>query len=95
MVDENDLGLINLNVGISNALRTFRQEAKLSQSDLARMVGVDQSTISRLERQQCESYPLSTIYRIFSKMGLDIEIAFIEKEQKTQTEDISNGQIPV
>lgn len=80
MAQEIEPGLARLNLGISRALKQFRQEAKLSQADLAKMVGVNQSLISRLERQDCDGYSISTLFRIFDKMNLDIEIAFVERE---------------
>lgn len=79
-------GLVRLNEGIALTLREFRQEAGLSQSDLASMVGVNQSLISRLERQECDGYSLSTLFRIFDKMNRDIEIRFIEREAKPTSE---------
>ena len=78
---EVDAGLARLNAGISKALKAFRYEAGLSQADLAKMIGVNQSLISRLERMDCASYSLSTLYRVFDKMNLDIEIRFLEREQ--------------
>lgn len=89
MAKEIDEGLTRLNAGISSALKAFRRESSLSQTELATMVGVNQSLISRLERQECGSYSLSTLYRIFDKMNLDMEIRFIEREQIPVSEPVN------
>ena len=90
MREESNAGLARLNAGISHALKAFRREANLSQTELATMVGVNQSLISRLERQECGSYSLSTLYRIFDKMNLDMEIRFLEREQIPVTEPVNS-----
>ena len=75
-------GLERLNKGISQTIKDFRQHAGLSQKDLGTLVGINQSMVSRLEKADCISFSLSTLYQIFNKMNYDIEIRFIEKEHK-------------
>lgn len=91
MTQNIDPGLARLNLGISRALKQFRREAKLSQADLAQMVGANQSLISRLEQQDCDSYSISTLFRVFSKMNLDIEIAFVEREDVPTNKSLSQS----
>lgn len=49
---------------ISEMLKDARQEAKLTQEQLAEKVGTKKSYISRLENGKCD-IQLSTLYRIF------------------------------
>ena len=44
------------------------------------MVGVNQSLISRVERMDCGNYSISTIFRIFDKMNLDLELHVVERK---------------
>ena len=80
METELEPGLARLNAGISRALKQFRKDADLSQADLARMVGVNQSLISRVERMDCGNYSISTIFRILYKMNLDLELHVVERK---------------
>jgi DNA-binding XRE family transcriptional regulator len=49
---------------ISEMLKEARQEAKMTQEQLAEKTGTPQSYISRLENGKCD-IQLSTLYRIF------------------------------
>jgi transcriptional regulator with XRE-family HTH domain len=80
MAKELEPGLARLYAGISRALKQFRKDAGLSQVELASMVDCNQSLISRLERMECDNYSLSTLYRIFDKMNLDLQIHVVERE---------------
>jgi len=73
-------GLSRLFSGISLAIKEYRRESGMSQKDLATLIGLNQSAISRLERQDCAGYSIATLYRIFDKMNMDIEIQIVERE---------------
>lgn len=72
--------LKELNAGIASIIRETRTESKMTQTELAKAVGVDQSVISRLEKPGYDGYDLSTLFRIFDIFDMDIEIGFTERE---------------
>jgi len=61
---------------ISEMLREARQEAKMTQEQLADKIGTKKSYISRLENGHCD-IQLSTLYRIFEfGLGKQINLLF-------------------
>ena len=61
---------------ISEMLRESRQEAKMTQEQLAEKIGTKKSYISRLENGKCD-IQLSTLYRIFEfGLGKKINLLF-------------------
>lgn len=60
---------------ISEMLKDARQEANLTQEQLANKVGTKKSYISRLENGSCD-IQLSTLYRIFEE-GLGKKVSLI------------------
>lgn len=60
---------------ISGMLKEGRQDAHLTQEQLADKVGTKKSYISRLENGQCD-IQLSTLYRIFEE-GLGMQISLL------------------
>ena len=61
---------------ISEMLREARQEAKMTQKQLAEKIGTKKSYISRLENGRCD-IQLSTLYRIFeSGLGKQVNLLF-------------------
>lgn len=60
---------------ISEILKEGRQDAHLTQEQLAEKVGTKKSYISRLENGKCD-IQLSTLYRIFEE-GLGLRISLL------------------
>ena len=61
---------------ISEILREARQEAKMTQEQLAEKIGTKKSYISRLENGKCD-IQLSTLYRIFEfGLGKQVNLLF-------------------
>ena len=61
---------------ISEMLKAARQEAKMTQEQLAEKIGTKKSYISRLENGHCD-IQLSTLYRIFeSGLGRQVNLLF-------------------
>jgi len=61
---------------ISEMLREARQEAKMTQDQLAEKIGTKKSYISRLENGKCD-IQLSTLYRIFEfGLGKQVNLSF-------------------
>lgn len=81
-----DKGLAVLYQNTSHVLKEMRVEADLSQKKLARLIGVNQSVISRAERPGTVDLPLSTIYRIANALNYDVEIGFVERETEENQE---------
>jgi transcriptional regulator with XRE-family HTH domain len=77
---------------ISQMVYDARTKAKLSQKDLARMVGTQQSSISRIEDSGYDGHSLSTLYRIAVELNCNLTVnmePIVKKEQAQQTEDFS------
>ena len=61
---------------ISEILKESRQEAKMTQEQLAEKIGTKKSYISRLENGHCD-IQLSTLYRIFEfGLGRQVNLLF-------------------
>lgn len=54
-----------------------RQEAGLSQTELAKLVGTTQSVISRLEDADYEGYSLPMLKRVAAALHKQVEIRFV------------------
>jgi predicted transcriptional regulator len=65
------------------AVRQLREEAGLSQAELAKRVGVSQPVIARLERGAEQRAPrFETLRRIGEVLGRKVELVFSEKKRK-------------
>lgn len=65
---------------VSRLIRRLRQEAGLTQSQLAERVGTTQSVISRLESDDYEGHSLSMLYRIGAALNRKIAVAAVGEE---------------
>lgn len=66
-----------------------RKKLKLSQSDVGKLVGVKQQTISEFEINP-EGTRIETLFRILSALNLDVQLA--TKSEKTLTKTQWNEQ---
>jgi len=66
-----------LNREIAQKIYDLREEAGLSQAELARKVGTTQSVISRLEDSDYNGHSLSMLYRIGAAFDRRVEIRFL------------------
>lgn len=71
-------------LAICGALKNFREEAGLSQRELANLIGTQQSAISDLEQGTIPSIPL--IRRICKALGLRV-VFRIEKWEATRVRE--------
>jgi transcriptional regulator with XRE-family HTH domain len=69
-------------------LKRFRERAFMSQADLAKLLGVEQSQISRWEKG--EGPPPDMIEKLSEKMGADFNRLFEYKEEVPEPLDIEN-----
>lgn len=66
------------NIVIGEALMKARSNANLSQSELSKIAGIDQSDISKIERGVANP-SVSTLKRLASAMGMELNISFDTK----------------
>lgn len=69
--------LFKLKVG--EEIRRVRCEKKLTQGQLAKMIGTSQSTIARLENADNFSYSMKTLLKISGVLDKELSIAFKER----------------
>ncbi|MGQ0723228.1 MAG: helix-turn-helix transcriptional regulator [Candidatus Eiseniibacteriota bacterium] len=67
------------NAQVAHAICDLRSRAKLTQRELARLVGTSASVISRLEDAGYEGHSLALLRRIASALGRRIEIRFLPR----------------
>lgn len=72
------------NAQIACKLYDLREEAGLSQRDLAKLVGTSASVICRLEDADYEGHSLSMLQRIASALDKRVEIRFVAARRKPQ-----------
>ena len=70
-----------VNAAIAQLIYAARNEAGLSQAELADRIGTKQSVISRLEDADYEGHSLSMLHRIAAALGQCIEIRFLPPEK--------------
>jgi len=71
-----DLETARLNAAIAREIYTLRKKARLTQEQLARLVGTTGSVISRLEDDDYEGHSLKMLQRICAAMNCRVEVRF-------------------
>jgi DNA-binding XRE family transcriptional regulator len=71
-----DLEIARLNAAIAREIYTLRKKARLTQEQLARLVGTTGSVISRLEDDDYEGHSLKMLQRISIALNRRLEIRF-------------------
>jgi len=66
------------NAFVSAQLRAMREDRKLSQQELADMVGTKQSGISRLEKAHYSTWKIETLRKLARAFGVRVRISFEE-----------------
>ena len=72
-------------------LRRLRQQAVMSQQQLADESGVARDTISKLETGQRRAYP-TTIRKLATSLGVEPQELVEEQEGRSRTPEVSKGQ---
>lgn len=67
----------HVNTTVAQMIYDARQEAGLTQSELAKLVGTSQSVISDLEDADYEGHSLSMLRRVAQALQKDVEIRFV------------------
>ncbi|MGD0091756.1 MAG: helix-turn-helix transcriptional regulator, partial [Planctomycetota bacterium] len=63
---------------LAACLREIRENAGLSQTELAKRIGTTGSVISRLEDPDYEGHSLKTLQRIVSALGMGLELTLVQ-----------------
>lgn len=66
-----------LNAELAQKIYDLRQQAGLTQSQLARRVGTTASVISRLEDADYEGHSLTMLQRIAAAVGKKVQLSFV------------------
>ena len=72
-------------------LRRLRQQAVMSQQQLADESGVARDTISKLETGQRRAYP-TTIRKLAASLGVEPQKLVEDREGRPRTPEVSKGQ---
>jgi ribosome-binding protein aMBF1 (putative translation factor) len=67
---------------VAHRIYQLRQDAGLSQAELARRVGTTQSVISRLEDADYEGHSLAMLNRIAAAVERRVEIRFVPRKRR-------------
>jgi ribosome-binding protein aMBF1 (putative translation factor) len=66
-----------LNVRVAEMIYAAREDAGLSQAELAKLIGTTQSVISKLEDADYEGHSLSMLKRIGAALHQRLEVRFV------------------
>ncbi|MBI4538562.1 MAG: XRE family transcriptional regulator [Gemmatimonadetes bacterium] len=83
------------NAEVARKIYDLRQEAGLTQQELARLIGTTASVISRLEDADYEGHSLSMLRRIAGALQKRVEIRFVSvgKRQASQRRALPDGKV--
>ena len=71
-----------INAEVAQLIYAARIDAKLTQKQLAELIGTTQSVIARLEDADYEGHSLSMLQRIASALNKRIEIRFVPNPRR-------------
>lgn len=71
-----------INAKIARMIYELRQDKKLSQTKLAKLIGTTQSVISRLEDADYEGHSLSMLQRIAKAFDCEISISLVKEDSR-------------
>ena len=71
-----------VNAEVAQLIHDVRSEAKLTQKQLAELVGTTQSVIARLEDADYEGHSLSMLQRIAAAVNKRLEVRFVSSGRK-------------
>jgi DNA-binding XRE family transcriptional regulator len=71
-----------VNAEVAQLIHDVRSNAKLTQKQLAELVGTTQSVIARLEDADYEGHSLSMLQRIAAAVNKRLEVRFVRSHRK-------------
>ena len=78
---EQAIEVTRVNAEIACNIYELREKAKLTQTQLAKLIGTSTSVISRLEDADYEGHSLSMLQRIAFALNKRVEITFVSKKR--------------
>lgn len=72
---------------VGQLIHDARARAGLTQAQLARLIGTDQSVVSRLEDAEYKGHSLAMLRRIADALGQRLQIQFVDGSKAAQPED--------
>ena len=60
-------------------VKEFREKSKMTQSELAKRSNLSRATISRIENQYADVVNMSSLIRIATALGIEVESLFLIK----------------
>ncbi len=82
---EKELEQERMALQIGQEIYNLRKKAKLTQQELADMVGTKKSAISRLEDADYGGHSINMLLKIAVAVGMKLEINFIKSKSKAKT----------
>ncbi len=73
------------NDAVARRIAALRQQAGLSQRQLAKLVGTTASVICRLEDADYEGHSLTMLYRIAAALNRRVEVRFVPAARRLKT----------
>lgn len=70
------------NAEIARKITNLREESKLTQAQLAKLIGTSRTVISRLEDADYEGHSLSMLKRVAAALNRSVEIRFVKINAK-------------
>ena len=70
---------------VASLIYEARERARLTQGELARLVGTTQSAIARLESADYQGHSLSMLVRIASALGARVEVRLVPRARKRRS----------
>ncbi len=89
-----DEGLYDINYRISTAIFDYRIRENLSQTKLAKKLGVTQAMVSKLESGDY-NYSVEQLWKVSQKLGLKLTISLEEKIEVIQVSSVNENQAQV
>ena len=74
--------MTQVNAEVAQLIYDVRSKAKLTQKQLAELVGTTQSVIARLEDADYEGHSLSMLQRIAAAVNKRLEVRFVSAARK-------------
>ena len=70
---------------VASLIYEARERARLTQGELAKLVGTTQSAIARLESADYRGHSLSMLVRIASALGASVEVRLVPRSKRRRS----------
>jgi len=80
-----DLEIARANDQVARKIAVLRSQARLSQRQLAKLVGTTASVICRLENADYEGHSLAMLNRIAAALNRRVEIRFVRLDRRLES----------